>query len=818
MADDAELREALFDFHEYLSDRIPPMMFAESLELLLRYPADLLASEIGGWVAQQQLSAPASDYLHHAVKKVWLMGDFDLAPRDVLGAYVESLGAAVLPYCPEVDRPILQENLGRLPSATGGPIAAKLDLLYRQEGSAAQTQDTATQPAQATQAAQTAPSAGARGVVVTQEMAAGLRRLSLFLERLNPQARGATAEYRGEVASQFVATAAAQATTAEELQQQLEPLRALGFETGTERVFRTLAESIPGWGRLAVPEGTSAPAPAPGQIHAMQRIVALAEDPAEAAKRFRELVHAAIEQFNEGHLGRAVTIFELAERLAAENVQKVYVDAVRQRGAEQLQTDRLRKLAERGDTRAELRKVMSFFVTLRPDALLEALDHEPRRDGRHELLALLEAHGPEARALAQARLRAALETPDSQVDPFFQRNLVYLLRVVPRPEDLDVEDEVNLVMRASGRSSPPPLVKQVIAYLSATRHEKAERALITYLHVFENMLLQPDSAAYEREEVEVLLDRTCAGLVRYGSQRAWRALVEHGLKPEARLGSTMSRLAEAGRQDLSASPDVVDRLLGALASELHPPGRLSLVMRRKDERILCLIQALSGTQAESVHTALQAIVDGFPGQSIAEAASKALAAIAAAQKPPETSLSGDLELFGLPALLQTLSQSRVTGVLNLMTAQGRPEASLVLEQGQMRAAQHGKIRGEEALYQLLERPFHGTFAFLGKRELPSSVPLAPPQDVLSLVLEGTRRHDEWKRAAALVPDHVTLKPTGTPQSPLGDEDEDFVHLVWAKATSGTGRPTDCEAAISTDAYRVRRLLAHWVEEGALAAA
>ena len=54
------------------------------------------------------------------------------------------------------------------------------------------------------------------------------------------------------------------------------------------------------------------------QLQAMRQIVSLAEDPAEAAKRFRELVHAAIEQFNEGHLGRAATMFELAEQLVAE--------------------------------------------------------------------------------------------------------------------------------------------------------------------------------------------------------------------------------------------------------------------------------------------------------------------------------------------------------------------------------------------------------------------------------------------------------------------------------------------------------------------
>src|SRR5205814_8822747 len=126
-------------------------------------------------------------------------------------------------------------------------------------------------------------------------------------------------------------------------------------------------------------------------------------------------------------------------------------------------------------------------------------------------------------------------------------------RVIPRPPEVSVEDEVNRVMRTTGKDSPPPLVKQVIAYLAAVRHDKSERALITYLRVFENMHLQPETAVYSREEVETLLDRTSVALARYATPRSWRALVDHGLKTEAKLGTPMIRLAEAGHQDLSAS-------------------------------------------------------------------------------------------------------------------------------------------------------------------------------------------------------------------------------------------------------------------------
>ena len=85
---------------------------------------------------------------------------------------------------------------------------------------------------------------------------------------------------------------------------------------------------------------------------------------------------------------------------------------------------------------------------------------------------------------------------------------------------------------------------------------------------------------------------------------------------------------------------------------------------------------------------------------------------------------------------------------------------------------------------------------------------------MGLLMEGVRRYDEFKRAAAAVPDDVRLTSTGGPHSTPEDEDPDFGTLVWKQATSGK-TSQECEATIATDSFRVRRLLAHWVEEGAL---
>jgi hypothetical protein len=801
-----ELREAVHELHQFLSDRIAPLMFADSMAVLLSQPSATVARAIGAWCTEQQAAAPnvpVSDFLYHAAQKVSHMGALELVPREQLGIYLRELGQTILAACPEGERDLLKQNLDRL-----GQVTKSTDITH-----VAQLQGRPTQAPPSP-----APPPGPSRAAPTGIVQSGLRRLGIFLDRLRPQAAadtqqeeaGAAAEQRAEVASQFVADAAGQATTAKELEQHLAPLREYGIDPAMDKILRTLARTLPGWGSVAT-GGKQALVGA--QLSAMRKIVAMAEDPAEGGKRFRELVQAAIEQFNEGNLGRAVTMFGLAQQLADEGkVQPAFVDALRQ-GHEPLHYERLRKCAERVDLRPGLRTVMNFYYALRPEGLLKALNGEPKRERRHELLALLEAHEEETRSKALELLKASVQDP-ANAAPFFQMNLVYLLRVIARPKDGSVEEEVSVVMKTTARDSPPPLVKQVIAYLGYTRHDKSERALVTFLRLFEGMLLQPEISSYAPAEVETLLDRTCAALARYASPRAWRALIDHGLKTEVKLGSPTARLVEAGRQDLSSSPDLVERLIVALKAELAPKNVLGL-FRKNDERIIWLVQALAGTATPEVRAALEDIGQRFPTEAFGVAASKAVLTLGAGSQPaPPAGLAGDLELFGLPGLLQTLGQSALTGVLSLMNAQGKTEAMILIEQGQFRGAQYGGLRAAHAVYQLFERPFPGTFAFVSRADIASAGPTSPPRDVIGVILEGVRRHDEFRRAATLVPDNAVLSLTDIPPSPLPDEDPQLVRLAWNKIGEG-GTPAQVEAAIARDCYHVRRLVAHWVEEGAL---
>jgi hypothetical protein len=226
---------------------------------------------------------------------------------------------------------------------------------------------------------------------------------------------------------------------------------------------------------------------------------------------------------------------------------------------------------------------------------------------------------------------------------------------------------------------------------------------------------------------------------------------------------------------------------------------------------------------------MEEIVSRFAGQDAGKAAARALAGFdrpkaeapaaasseaAAAAAAPAASLQGDLEVFGLPALLQSLAESSASGSLTLRGPKGGEAfASLTMREGKLTEIQRGHLRGEDAFYQLLERPLPGQFAFM--KGAPPEKPGEKPREILPLTLEAMRRYDEFQEAAILVPDTVVLVRTEVAATPHPTEkDGSFLQALWERASQG-GTPLDCEAAVASDSYRIRRALAHWVESGAL---
>ena len=82
-------------------------------------------------------------------------------------------------------------------------------------------------------------------------------------------------------------------------------------------------------------------------------------------------------------------------------------------------------------------------------------------------------------------------------------------------------------------------------------------------------------------------------------------------------------------------------------------------------------------------------------------------------------------------------------------------------------------------------------------------------------MEAMRRYDEFQQARVLVPDNASYSWSGNkPSRPHDEPDPAFTKSVWVMAAKGAA-PMECETALESDSYRVRRLFAHWVESGAI---
>jgi hypothetical protein len=825
-----DVQEALFELQQYLSDRLAPLMVADSVSLLTGHPPALAAGEIQRWTLAQYrgtaTAVPVSDYLFHAVKKLHALGELQLLPASILDDYLSKLGEEILRVCPEDDRELLATNLAALGKPQGGPADA-VGIVYRQPGSG----DLGTAPL-ASSATALAAGRSPAGEALSPEATRGLRRFTLLLEQLArapalaPGAPSAPVghERRREVVSEAVAAAVASAASGQELDGHLAQLQRMGVAGRTEQIFQDLASSLPGWalsGTVAE-AGVVPPASESVPAQAMHRLVTLAPDANETASRYRHLVHAAIKELNEGLLTRAATMVDLCERIAADKeVPAPVVEAARGTNLEFFNEERLRKVAESADKHALLRRVMGFFVKLRPEGLLLELQREERHDRRRLFLALLEVHEAPARAAALKALQESVARGEGTATPYFLRNLVYLLRLIPRPDDAPLETEVDLVVRAGRSGGFANLVKEAIAYLGKVRHERSEAALISYLRVFEAMMLNPATAPYDEATIATLLDRTSSALARLGTRNAVRVVVDHGLRDSTQLGRNRTRLTDLGTQDLSAHPDALNRLLVALRAEMSKGTVGRLLAKSKDDAATPVVHALSGTPAPEVRAAFGEMTAKYPAEPFGRAAAKALAAFGGPPSPPApaASLSGDLQMFELPNLLQNIGEIRATGTLTLFDAAEAVVSVIGFREGRMVRMETGLLRGPEAIYQTLERPFPGRFAFVGSKvEAGEGAASEKPANTMSLLLEGLRRHDELRRCVALVPDEGVLRATGVAFSRPEDEPNvALVEAVWERARDGS-TAVDCEQGIPVDSYRVRRLLAHWVEEGSLALA
>jgi hypothetical protein len=400
-----ELQEALVELQQYLSDSLAPLIVVDSVWLLMQYPPEIAASTIQAWTGAQYRQgpggvAPVSDYLYHCLKKIHMMGEFNLIAREPLRAYLEQLKTVVLGFCPAEDRELLRENLARLDeTAAASAVVSPAQTILRQGGGRSA----------AASAASSARPEASESREASDEALRGLRRFSVLMERLasqgalgGPAAPAAPSSPPALPATEALALAARSSRSGKDLEEYLGRLKEAGVEASTDHLFRALAQKLPAW-IVPVPGGAAGSIPVEtGTLGAMRRIVTAAEDPAEGGRRFQELVRAGIERFNEGSLAQAVQTLELAERLVVEKkIDAGSAELVRRRLGETLNPERLRRFGEVAEQHDPLRRILQFFTDLTPAGLLADLQREPKRDRRRLLLLLLEVHGPPPRPSAR---------------------------------------------------------------------------------------------------------------------------------------------------------------------------------------------------------------------------------------------------------------------------------------------------------------------------------------------------------------------------------------------------------------------------------
>ena len=805
------LRQAADELQRYLSDEIAPMMVVEYFEQLAPQPPELTAKIIAKWILSQH-NRPAenvatADLIYHALKKLSLLSELELVRRATMIRSIHEISRMLLHVCPEAQRDELRIRLSHL-GETATVLASRAEFLHREAGA-----EGAAPPVGAAAIGMRARAASAEPKPDAETLDRGAKALSLLLGGLaklrKPNAPREKEGPEAAMLAQILSTAALESKTNEDLARHLERVKQEGVATPIGQVFRALGWSLPGWGTIGE-EGKTVDARTGRQLKAMDRIVALAPDAQERAKRWGEMIYAAIEQLNEGRLAQAVSILEVAKRLITERRPDAeIVGQVLAQAEAAISEDLLRRLAEVPAKHGLLRKVLDFFPSLRPQMLLMHLDGEIRREKRKLILTLLECHGPACRGAVITQLAAVLRGETSDPEGFYRRNLAFLLRRIPRTGHERIEEEMDLLAAMIVPEEPLISAKDAVGALGELRHRPAELALVDRLRRLESELIARGGTPEGWE----LADRLCAALARQGSVRAIRAIAAHAYNRASALGDALARFELLSRLDLTVDPEQLAVLLKAIR-DLTPSKVLGFVAKRGHHELSCLMQAVSGTPTLEVRTALEAIAEKLSGHRLGEQAQRILAKLEPSARKTTEALTGDLELFGLPNLLQSLAGSQSSGELVLFDAHQARQGSIAMAGGKVTRCDAGGLSGAEAVYLFMEKPFPGTFAFRSAAD-DGAAAAASALDPMSLILEGARRHDEYQQAKAFAPDGVRFEPAGIPAvRPEDENDGDFASNVWDRAAAGT-TANDCEREMKTDPFRVRRLYAHWVEGRAL---
>jgi len=816
----AELQEALGELDSYLADQVAPLLVTDAIERLLEYPPEVTAEALHGWAATQfrlrGASEPLADLIFHALKKFQQFEEYQLMAAARFSTFLVGLANQLVTLSAPGDRERLegllrylrQERAAHAIPAVQGAIKVAVPI-----GEAA------------------AREAAAGGADLSKDDLKSLRHFTRLLEEARGLGDGKGGA-GGLVAPQLMVLAASGARDADDLRSRMSKLHSAGLAPAVSReVVHALSAAIPDW---VLRRGEGVEVVRGESVEAVRRVVKLAGDKARTSERWKDLLRSAAEHFNKGAYGRAVTLLDVAERMIEDKELDTQVASIAKGNAhEAFDLTRLLQAASDPENRPILRRLGEFFPAWSPRELLDQLVYQPDKKKRKFLLAMLEIWGADAHRAVLDRL--ATVVADGTRDPnawWYWRNLVFLLHRTPRPEDGDPKQELELAGQFSALGNHPSFQRETFVLLGQLPNGLGAPLLVQRLQQAERAIAEPEPP-HELSEMWKILNSLAAALVRTGAPSARRALVEHGLSNNPRAGDTAARLRELGSVDLTSDPEVVRRLLEAVKS-LQPVKLLGFLVSRNEESLTHVVRALASTTAPAARRALAELAEKFPDREYGRLAAGGPEAVPerapertepeeddvvpppqfreAPPTPPRASLSGDLEIFGLPGLLQNLQQSEAHGRLALKTPDGQERAGLTLSAGRLVECHCGELEAESAFYQIFEQPEPGTFEFVRTEATRSGV---ESKEMLGLLMEAMRRFDEFQRLRALVPDHALVRPgSEKPSAPEGESDGELMRRLWT-ALRGTASVIECEVAARVDSFRVRTLLSHWADEGAI---
>lgn len=557
-------------------------------------------------------------------------------------------------------------------------------------------------------------------------------------------------------------------------------------------------------------------------LDAAFRVVAARPDRDLTDKRWEEMIDTAVEHFNRGALARAVTMIEIATRMIGEEeIDAQTAEQMKERAGRRLSEERLLEDAQASARRPLLRRILEFFPAFSPNGLIDQLAAESDRHRRRYLLLLIQVRGLSSRKVILDRIETTLLGPIRDTESWYlQRNLVYLLNRLPRPADADVALELRMVDVLTRVGMPVPLVREAVLLASSIPHPAASALLINRMREIEKLLVDGVTGVHPVPQLWRLANGLAVALARVGTTEARLALIDHALSFHPRLGDTAARLAELAGINLAGQPDVVAALLESLA-KLAPKRLLGVTVASNEGVLVAIVRALAATRTPEVRRALEEAGRRYPDREFGRLASRVsrdeieLAPEADAREGDgdraDRLLTGELGVFGLPQLVQSLDQSHATGQLRLRGENRNVYAIFRFVGGKVAECVAGGLRGDDAFYQAFQYPSTGTFEFLRD----DSKPTGGERALMPLLMEAIRRFDELRSARGLVGDDAFVRATGRrPTTPEGEEDGELVRALWTRVRDGA-TVTECELAIRKDSFRTRRLLAHWVREGAL---